>query len=273
MATIGRASAVADFGWLQLRGWIGWLAWLFVHILNLIGFRNRLVVLVQWAWAYFTYQRSVRLITGNDPDSRAPRRDVARGPRARRRRRARARADRPCPRSSAWYSTGLYLRLQAVLTPLTNRVPFALLDLAVGCLPDHRRHRVRASCRGDSDGDGRCVSAVRCHSWSSAAAVLYLLFLAMWGLNYRRVPLERKLDYDRARHHARLPPWRWRTGPSTAMNGGYAAAHTPSWTRAALEARSQRVVRRLGATELRRAWRSEAVAADATTSAARRSTG
>ena len=63
------ASAVADFGWLQLRGWIGWLAWLFVHILNLIGFRNRLVVLVQWAWAYFTYQRSVRLIAGNDPDS------------------------------------------------------------------------------------------------------------------------------------------------------------------------------------------------------------
>ena len=69
MATIGRGSAVADFGWLQLRGWIGWLAWLFVHILNLIGFRNRLVVLVQWAWAYFTYQRSVRLIAGNDPDS------------------------------------------------------------------------------------------------------------------------------------------------------------------------------------------------------------
>jgi NADH dehydrogenase len=69
MATIGRGSAVADFGWLQLRGWIGWLAWLFVHILNLIGFRNRVVVLVQWAWAYFTYQRSVRLIAGNDPDS------------------------------------------------------------------------------------------------------------------------------------------------------------------------------------------------------------
>jgi NADH:ubiquinone reductase (H+-translocating) len=64
MATIGRASAVADFGWLRLRGWFGWLAWLFVHILNLIGFRNRLVVLVQWAWAYFSYQRAIRLITG-----------------------------------------------------------------------------------------------------------------------------------------------------------------------------------------------------------------
>jgi NADH:ubiquinone reductase (H+-translocating) len=64
MATIGRAAAVADFGWLRLKGWFGWLAWLFVHILNLIGFRNRLVVLVQWAWAYFSYQRAIRLITG-----------------------------------------------------------------------------------------------------------------------------------------------------------------------------------------------------------------
>jgi NADH:ubiquinone reductase (H+-translocating) len=64
MATIGRASAIADFGWLQLKGWLGWLAWLFVHIMNLIGFRNRVLVLVQWAWAYFSYQRAVRLITG-----------------------------------------------------------------------------------------------------------------------------------------------------------------------------------------------------------------
>ena len=63
MATIGRASAIADFGSFTLTGWIAWLAWLFVHILNLIGFRNRLVVLVQWAWAYFTYQRAIRLIT------------------------------------------------------------------------------------------------------------------------------------------------------------------------------------------------------------------
>jgi NADH dehydrogenase len=64
MATIGRASAVADFGRLQLKGYLGWLFWAFVHILNLIGFRNRLVVFVQWAWAYFSYQRSIRLITG-----------------------------------------------------------------------------------------------------------------------------------------------------------------------------------------------------------------
>jgi NADH dehydrogenase len=64
MATIGRASAIADFGRVRLRGWFAWLAWLFVHIMNLIGFRNRIVVLVQWAWAYFSYQRAIRLITG-----------------------------------------------------------------------------------------------------------------------------------------------------------------------------------------------------------------
>jgi len=71
MATIGRAAAVADFGWLQLKGYIGWLAWLFVHILNLIGFRNRLVVMVQWAWSYFSYQRAIRLITGPLPEQEA----------------------------------------------------------------------------------------------------------------------------------------------------------------------------------------------------------
>jgi NADH dehydrogenase len=64
MATIGRASAVADLPSMQLTGWIAWLAWLFVHLVNLIGFRNRIVVMVQWAWAYFTYQRAIRLITG-----------------------------------------------------------------------------------------------------------------------------------------------------------------------------------------------------------------
>ncbi len=69
MATIGRAAAIADLGWIRLRGLLGWLAWLFVHILNLIGFRNRLLVMVQWAWAYFSYQRAIRLITG-DPDRR-----------------------------------------------------------------------------------------------------------------------------------------------------------------------------------------------------------
>jgi len=64
MATIGRASAIGDLPMIQLKGMIGWLFWLFVHIFNLIGFRNRVLVMVQWAWAYFSYQRAVRLITG-----------------------------------------------------------------------------------------------------------------------------------------------------------------------------------------------------------------
>jgi NADH dehydrogenase len=67
MATIGRASAIGDLPGVQLKGYIGWLAWLFVHIMNLVGFRNRLVVMIQWAWAYVTYQRAVRLITSRDP--------------------------------------------------------------------------------------------------------------------------------------------------------------------------------------------------------------
>jgi NADH dehydrogenase len=66
LATIGRASAIADLGRFRLSGLLAWLFWLFVHIFNLIGFRNRLVVMVQWAWAYFTYQRAIRLIAGGD---------------------------------------------------------------------------------------------------------------------------------------------------------------------------------------------------------------
>jgi NADH dehydrogenase len=65
MATIGRHKAVADLHLLQLSGLPAWLAWLFVHILFLVGFRNRVVVLVQWAWAYFTFNKGARLITRN----------------------------------------------------------------------------------------------------------------------------------------------------------------------------------------------------------------
>jgi NADH dehydrogenase len=67
MATIGRNAAIADFGFMHVSGYAGWLLWLFVHILFLIGFRNRLSVMLQWAAAYLTYQRSVRLITRNPP--------------------------------------------------------------------------------------------------------------------------------------------------------------------------------------------------------------
>src|ERR1019366_7395410 len=65
-APIGRAAAVAQFGKFELSGYFAWLAWLFVHIFFLIGFRNRLLVMIQWAWSYLTYERGARLITGSD---------------------------------------------------------------------------------------------------------------------------------------------------------------------------------------------------------------
>jgi len=64
MATIGRGSAVADIGPVKASGLIAWLIWLFIHIFWLIGFRNRIAVLSEWAWSYITFQRRVRLITG-----------------------------------------------------------------------------------------------------------------------------------------------------------------------------------------------------------------
>jgi NADH dehydrogenase len=65
LATIGRAAAVADFGKIHISGFLAWLAWLFIHIFFLIGFRNRLIVMIQWAWSYLTYERGARLITGD----------------------------------------------------------------------------------------------------------------------------------------------------------------------------------------------------------------
>jgi NADH dehydrogenase len=65
MATIGKNKAVADLHWLHLSGLPAWMAWAFVHILFLVGFRNRLVVVIQWAWAYVTFNKGARLITRN----------------------------------------------------------------------------------------------------------------------------------------------------------------------------------------------------------------
>jgi NADH:ubiquinone reductase (H+-translocating) len=66
MATIGRGSAVGEIFGLKVSGFFAWLFWIFLHIFWLIGFRNRFVVMSEWAWAYFTLQRRVRLITGAD---------------------------------------------------------------------------------------------------------------------------------------------------------------------------------------------------------------
>ncbi|MEZ4296299.1 MAG: NAD(P)/FAD-dependent oxidoreductase [Polyangiaceae bacterium] len=72
LATIGRAAAVADFGRIKMHGFIAWLAWLFIHVFLLIGFRNRFIVIFQWAWSYFTYERGARLITGETPHLLGP---------------------------------------------------------------------------------------------------------------------------------------------------------------------------------------------------------
>jgi len=66
MATIGRGAAVGDIFGLKISGLFGWVFWLFLHIFWLIGFRNRIAVFGEWAWAYVTFQRRVRLITGDD---------------------------------------------------------------------------------------------------------------------------------------------------------------------------------------------------------------
>lgn len=65
LATIGRSAGIAQFGKIHISGFIAWLSWLFVHIFFLIGFRNRILVFIQWAWSYVTYERGARLITGS----------------------------------------------------------------------------------------------------------------------------------------------------------------------------------------------------------------
>ncbi len=70
MATIGRSKAIADIQGFKFKGFVAWLMWLFLHIVFLIGFRNRLYVLLEWFWAYLTRERSARLITGDAEELR-----------------------------------------------------------------------------------------------------------------------------------------------------------------------------------------------------------
>jgi len=66
MATIGRSAAVAQIGVVKFSGWFAWAAWLLIHLLFLIGFRNKVAVLLQWTYSYFTYKRGSRIVTGLD---------------------------------------------------------------------------------------------------------------------------------------------------------------------------------------------------------------
>ena len=72
LATIGRASGIADFGRLKLSGFLAWMAWLLIHVFFLIGFRNRFLVMLEWAMSYLTFQRGARLITGKVPMTELP---------------------------------------------------------------------------------------------------------------------------------------------------------------------------------------------------------
>jgi NADH:quinone reductase (non-electrogenic) len=67
LAAVGHSNAVADINRLQLSGWPAWLIWLFVHVMNIVEFQNKVLVMLQWGWMYFTHDRSARLITGKDP--------------------------------------------------------------------------------------------------------------------------------------------------------------------------------------------------------------
>ncbi|HTO76366.1 MAG TPA: NAD(P)/FAD-dependent oxidoreductase [Thermoanaerobaculia bacterium] len=69
LAVIGRSAAVADLPWLRFSGYPAWVFWCFVHIMKLVGFRSRLLVFLEWAWSYLTWQRGARLITGRDEDT------------------------------------------------------------------------------------------------------------------------------------------------------------------------------------------------------------
>ena len=67
LAVIGRGAAIADLNWLRISGFPAWLIWIFVHLLYIVEFQNRLLIFLQWGWFYFTFDRSARLITGKNP--------------------------------------------------------------------------------------------------------------------------------------------------------------------------------------------------------------
>jgi NADH dehydrogenase len=72
LATIGRASAVADLNFVRLSGFVAWIGWLTIHLWYLIGFQNRLLVLIRWSFSFFTHGRGARLITGEERPASRP---------------------------------------------------------------------------------------------------------------------------------------------------------------------------------------------------------
>jgi hypothetical protein len=130
-----------------------------------------------------------------------------------------------------WYSTTLYRSLQPHLTSLSSMVPVALLDVGVGFL---LLLLIWTFARDWRSAGGQRAAARAVWRTVVTVAIVYLLFLATWGLNYRRVPLEQKLDFDRARitHEAALTLVTRAVGE---VNAGYAAAHAATLDPPALE--------------------------------------
>lgn len=130
------------------------------------------------------------------------------------------------------YSTDWYLRIQALLTTASNTIPIAWLDIAVACLLILAIEMVISRTRrlGPKRAFKRNLTTA-----AGAAAWLYLLFLVLWGLNYRRVPLEQKLDYEQSRL-TRDAAIAFTNTAVAQVNAGYAAAHAGSFSRDALAA-------------------------------------
>lgn len=149
----------------------------------------------------------------------------------------------PAATVERWYSSGIYPQIQSVMTTAANHVPIAILDvvaavvlvLAVAAF----LHRVR------SIGVARALLRTS-RSVVYGAALLYLLFLGLWGLNYRRVPLERKLDYDRSRV-TRAAAIALANAAAASINRGYTAAHAGAPDTPSLERSFAEVQRVLGA--------------------------
>jgi hypothetical protein len=144
------------------------------------------------------------------------------------------------------YSTDWYLRIQGVLTAASNTIPVAWLDIAVACLLIAAVELVISRTRllGPKRAFTRNLMTA-----AGAAAWLYLLFLVLWGLNYRRVPLEQKLDYEQSRL-TRDAAIEFTNNAAVQVNAGYAAAHATPFTRDVLEASFADTQIALGATRL-----------------------
>src|SRR5262249_22582780 len=145
----GRAVAVADLGWIRFWGLPAWLTWLLVHIVYLIQFQNRLLVLMQWAWNYFTRNRSARLITG-EPGPDDPRRG--------------AKEDHGCIQVST-RSAGGTVALPGPPAPAAWRTPG--VRSAAGKRPGRLRSHepARRGCAGRRAGRARRPAAAWARGW------------------------------------------------------------------------------------------------------------